>query len=188
MNISNIFFFICVLWVVSEILLLIFRRSKENNSNKDSGSLKTLNFMIYISITAGVYISFTHFGHIYNYHYFLFLAGLVLIILGLIVRWTAIITLRRYFTVNVAIQTDHKIIQSGLYKYIRHPSYSGMLLSFLGLGISLSNWVSLCIILFPIIFAVTKRIQIEEQALRESFGKEYPDYSNSTRKLIPWLY
>lgn len=184
----NLFLIVCAVWVLSEILLLILRRSKKDSQDKDLGSFMILNLTIYASIAIGVFISITRFGYINNYTAPLNLIGSAFIILGLIVRWTAIITLGRFFTVKVSIQTDHRIIQSGLYKYIRHPSYTGMLISFFGLGIGLDNWVSICIILFPILFALFNRIRIEEQALQGSFGNDYVAYCAQTWRLIPWVY
>ena len=185
---SNIFWIVCILWVASEILLLILRRSDKKSQDKDLGSVKRLNFVIYISIAAGIYISLTKFGNIDFNHHTILLSGFILIVLGLVVRWIAILTLRKYFTVNVAIQKDHVIIQKGFYKYIRHPSYLGMLLSFLGLGLSLGNFISIVVIIIPITFVLINRIQIEEQALRDVFGNDYQKYCGETWRLIPGIY
>jgi protein-S-isoprenylcysteine O-methyltransferase Ste14 len=109
-------------------------------------------------------------------------------LLGLIIRWTAILTLRKYFTVDVSILEDHKIVKKGIYKYIRHPSYAGSLVSFLGLGLAFSNWLSSVVIIVPILTAFIYRIQVEEKALIQAFGEEYLDYSNTTKRLIPKIY
>ncbi|MFZ0452662.1 MAG: isoprenylcysteine carboxylmethyltransferase family protein [Ignavibacteriaceae bacterium] len=188
MGLGDIFLIVCFCWVASETLLLVLRRSKTGSQDKDSGFLKWLNIVIYTSVFGGVFIAYTRYGHIENYPYFLRIAGLVFILLGLAIRWISILTLHRFFTVDVSIQADHKIIQSGIYKYLRHPSYTGMLLSFFGLGISLNNWISFCVILFPILYILLKRIKIEEQVLNSSFGNDYLIYSNNTWRLIPWIY
>ena len=114
--------------------------------------------------------------------------GFVLIVYGLVIRWLAILTLRRYFTVNVAIHVDQIIVKTGFYKYIRHPSYLGMMLSFIGLGLCLSNLISILVILIPITFVVVNRLKIEEQALHDAFGNDYLEYCKGTWKLIPWVY
>ena len=187
-GLGDLFLIVCICWVVSEALLLVLRRSKTGSQDKDSGFLKWLNIVIYTSVFGGVFIAYTRYGHIKNYPDFLYLSGLIFILSGLVIRWTAILTLRRFFTVDVAIQEDHKIIQLGIYKYLRHPSYTGMLLSFFGLGISLNDWISFCVILFPILYVLLKRIKIEEEVLSDTFGNEYVIYSNNTWRLIPWLY
>ena len=64
-------------------------------------------------------------------------------VVGIAIRWYAIVYLGRFFTVNVAIAADHRLIDSGPYRFVRHPSYIGALMAFLGLGLTLGNWVSL---------------------------------------------
>jgi len=91
-------------------------------------------------------------------------------------------------TVNVTIGEDHQLIQQGLYRYIRHPSYSGSLLSFFGLGMALGSWLSFLIIFFPILCSFLYRISVEEEALSNSFGSRYEDYRRKTRRLIPLVY
>ena len=114
--------------------------------------------------------------------------GMVLIVAGLAVRWVAILTLRKYFTVDVAISSDHKVVMTGLYRYVRHPAYLGSLLSFLGLAISFSNWLSAVVIFFPITGAFIYRIKVEEEALEAFFGDAYRQYCSSTRRLIPGVF
>jgi protein-S-isoprenylcysteine O-methyltransferase Ste14 len=75
-----------------------------------------------------------------------------------------------------------------LYKHLRHPSYAGCLLGDLGLGLALSNWLSVVIIFAPILAATLYRIRVEEQALLESFGDEYFEYAQGTKRLIPKVY
>jgi protein-S-isoprenylcysteine O-methyltransferase Ste14 len=96
--------------------------------------------------------------------------------------------LGRFFTVNVTIRIDHQLIQSGFYKYLRHPSYTGALLSFLGLGLSLNNWFSLVIVFLPTLFAFIHRMNIEENVLAEQFGKQYQDYISKTKRILPFVY
>ncbi len=100
----------------------------------------------------------------------------------------AICTLKKYFTVDVAIFEDHKIVKKGLYKFIRHPAYAGSLISFFGLGWALGNWVSFIIIFFPVLFAFIRRINVEEEVLVSSIGEEYTEYMRKTKRLIPKIY
>jgi protein-S-isoprenylcysteine O-methyltransferase Ste14 len=106
----------------------------------------------------------------------------------LVMRWLAILSLGRLFTVDVAIMQNHHVVRRGIYKWIRHPSYSGALLSFLGLGTAFSNYFSIAVIFVPICAAFLYRIQVEERALLAAFGDEYREYCATTRRLIPWLY
>jgi protein-S-isoprenylcysteine O-methyltransferase len=182
------FIAVCVLWVTSEILLQITRRASADSHIRDRSSLRLLNRVIYTAIPLGILAAFTNIGVLRFHRETLRLAGLLLIMAGLGVRWTAILTLRRYFTVNVAIQPGHVIVRKGLYRWIRHPSYLGLLLAFLGLGVSMANAVTLVVILLPATAALIRRIRIEELALLEAFGVEYQAYCIGTWRLIPGVY
>jgi protein-S-isoprenylcysteine O-methyltransferase len=114
--------------------------------------------------------------------------GAILFALGLTIRWYSIIHLGRFFTVDVAIATDHRLIDTGPYRYIRHPSYSGALMAFLGLALCLGNWVSLAVIVIPIFWVFVRRMRVEEEALLGAFPTQYRDYMARTKRLIPAIY
>jgi protein-S-isoprenylcysteine O-methyltransferase Ste14 len=104
------------------------------------------------------------------------------------IRLIAIKTLNTHFTYAVKILDNHQLITSGIYKYIRHPSYSGQLLIILGSGIAFSNYVSIVIIFIPFFLAVLYRISIEETVLMNYFTDAYLEYRKKTKLLIPWVY
>jgi protein-S-isoprenylcysteine O-methyltransferase Ste14 len=114
--------------------------------------------------------------------------GLFLIVSEMIFRFISILSLGRFFTVDVTIRNNHKIKKDGIYRLIRHPSYTGSILSFIGFGISLNNWISLLIICLPVIIAMLNRIKIEEKLLVDQFGIEYTNYMKKTFRLVPWIY
>ena len=107
---------------------------------------------------------------------------------GLAIRWTAIITLGRSFSVNVAILPTQTLHKTGLYRLVRHPSYTGMLVCFIAIGIGVRNWGSLAIMLIFPSAALLYRIRVEEMALRDAFGAEYAAYSRATKRLVPGIY
>jgi protein-S-isoprenylcysteine O-methyltransferase len=188
MNLGTLFLVVSAVWVVSEIALVLFRRSGAGSTSHDSGSIVRLNAVIYSSVAIAISVGLFGIGMIPGTRLILASIGLALILLGLGLRWTAILTLRRFFTVNVAIQPGHRIVKKGLYGFIRHPSYLGSIVSFIGLGLALSNWIALALLIVPIILAFIRRIGVEEQALAQEFGSEYNDYCRTTWCLIPWLY
>src|SRR5215213_10014140 len=115
-------------------------------------------------------------------------AGLALLVAGVAVRWRAIHTLGKFFTLTVLIREDHRLLRTGIYRHVRHPSYAGALAAHLGLGLSFSNWYSLAFSLLPYAAAAGYRIRVEERALREAFGAEYEAYARETKRLIPKVF
>jgi protein-S-isoprenylcysteine O-methyltransferase Ste14 len=188
MNYRVLFFAICMVWGLSELLLVVFRRSTATSQKRDSGSVVWLNLIIYGSIALGVGAALTGVGRIAMLGNLLPWVGLCLIVAGLVVRWLSIARLWRYFTVDVAISPDHRLLTSGIYGIIRHPSYLGSIVSFLGLGVALSSWIALLLIAVPVTGSFLGRIVIEEKALREAFGEEYLEYCERTKRLVPFLY
>jgi protein-S-isoprenylcysteine O-methyltransferase len=116
------------------------------------------------------------------------LGGFWLLVMGLAISWTAIRTLGQLFTGVVMIQRDHRLIRTGPYRYVRHPSYAGLLIAHLGLGLAFVSSVSLVLSTIPFLVAATYRIHVEEQALAETFGEEFIAFSQETWRLIPWVY
>jgi protein-S-isoprenylcysteine O-methyltransferase Ste14 len=106
---------------------------------------------------------------------------------GLVLRWCSIICLGRFFTTNVAIATDHRLIDTGPYRFIRHPSYAGSLLALLGFTLCIPNWASWLLILVPCYAVTFWRIHVEEQALLGGLGEPYRTYMQRTKRLIPWI-
>jgi protein-S-isoprenylcysteine O-methyltransferase Ste14 len=143
--------------------------------------------VIVISVLLGIFAGLQTYGRS-AFHIYFYWTGIVLIVSGLTIRWIAIFRLKKQFTVDVAIGKESKIVKEGIYKYIRHPSYTGSLLSFLGLGTAFANYFSMAVIFIPILLAFLYRIKIEETALMEAFGEEYRQYSARAKKLIPGIY
>jgi protein-S-isoprenylcysteine O-methyltransferase Ste14 len=180
---------VVVLFPVSEIVLARIKRTNPQSSQlEDRGSLRLFWLAIAIGVilaiiaprwlpSANVSGSFRLVGSL----------ALSLMVAGLTLRWVAIFTLGRFFTVNVAIQPGHVVVESGPYRFVRHPSYSGLLLAFVGLAIFFGNWLSIVGLLVPITLAVLNRVAKEEQALRASLGSPYAAYCARTKRFIPYL-
>jgi len=185
----SLFLAVCAVWVGSEILLSFSRRSRSPDSKtQDRFSLVYLWSAIILSVTAGNILGWRGIGCVRVFDPWISWLGLLFILLGLVLRWTAILTLKRFFTVDVSVARDHQLVNHGIYRHVRHPSYSGGLLSFLGLGLAYSSWVSALVIVIPITLAFLYRIRVEEKALRSALGESYVRYSLTTKRLIPLIY
>ena len=115
-------------------------------------------------------------------------AGEVLAVAGIALRMWAILTLDRFFTFVVGIAADHRVVQHGPYRLLRHPGYAGALLTLLGVGLALSNWLSLLLIVAVPVLALGIRITVEEATLAGALGAEYLSYADRTARLIPGLW
>ena len=118
----------------------------------------------------------------------LFPLGFAVFVVGALVRWYSIFYLGRFFTVDVAVTEGHRVVDSGPYRLVRHPSYLGILLEFLGVGICMTNAVSLVTAIVPPLLAFMHRIRIEETVLSDSLGESYRQYIKRTKRMVPFLY
>ena len=104
------------------------------------------------------------------------------------VRVSAIYTLGRAFTANVTIHATQKLNRSGLFRYLRHPSYTGSLVGYVGVGLALGNWAALLVPALCMAAAYAYRIPVEERALVKGLGPPYEEYRKRTWRLIPFVY
>jgi protein-S-isoprenylcysteine O-methyltransferase Ste14 len=173
-------------------LFEIFMSKRHQGKRKisKSGDKRSIWFIV-ISISAGYWLSFiiasTKIGRIYHWNTF-FVIGSVLALIGLLIRITSILTLKQQFTYTVTKIEDHELIETGLYKIIRHPGYLGQLVIFLGISVSLSNWLSVLLMIIPVFLGFLNRINIEEKFMIEQMGQKYLDYQARTKRLIPMIY
>ncbi len=178
-----------LIYLTSEILLTVTRRSRSQTGTKqDRSTLGVLWLVILLSIAAGLWVTFHWPGARVAHESAVADAGVGLFVAGLLLRWWAIITLGRFFTVDVTIEKDHEVVERGPFRLVRHPSYSGVLLAFIGFALTLGNWAALLIVLLPIFVAFTYRMKVEEEALAAALGSRYTDYMRRTKRLVPFVY
>jgi protein-S-isoprenylcysteine O-methyltransferase len=175
-------------YVVSEFGLSAFKRASGESRAADQGSLAMIWLVVGFSMFSAFSLRYAlpQFG--FRFPALAASIGTAVFAVGLAIRWYAIIYLGRFFTVNVAIAQDHKLIEGGPYRHVRHPSYSGGLLAFLGLGLCIGNWVSLVVVAVPILAVFLWRIHVEEAALLAGLGNQYRSYMDRTKRLIPGIY
>ncbi len=114
--------------------------------------------------------------------------GVALVLTGAALRGWAIVTLGRHFRRVVTIEPDQRLIRRGPYRVLRHPSYTGLLLAWGGLGLALGSWVGAAVATVGMLIGLLPRIRVEERALRSNFGSEYEEYEHATWRLVPHVW
>ncbi|MBI3511167.1 MAG: isoprenylcysteine carboxylmethyltransferase family protein [Bacteroidetes bacterium] len=177
-----------LLFVGTELLLMFLKKSKssEVKFEKDKSSMTLLWIVIVISIVGGN-IAARNFQY-QNYLVNIIYAGMGILLFGMIFRLIAIYHLGKEFTVDVVIGKNHVLHDTGMYKYLRHPSYLGLLLEFGGMSMLFNSWVAIPVIVIPILIGLMYRMKIEEEALCESLGDPYRNYMKRTKRIIPGIY
>ena len=176
-------------YFISEVLLTVTRRSRSRTGTKqDRSMLGVIWIVIMVSIAAGVYVAARWPAAALPSGQSFAVVGVILFVAGLILRWWAIITLGRFFTVDVVIEKDHELVERGPFRLVRHPSYTGVLLAFVGFALTLRNWAALLVVLVPIFAAFIRRMNVEEEALSRALGSRYADYMRRTKRLVPFVY
>ncbi|WP_052037926.1 methyltransferase family protein [Clostridium drakei] len=187
---KNAFQVIFLFFIISEMLMWIFikwnnKRNAGNKKNNDRGSYSfiVIGFCSIIFLNPICRKIFSN-----TIPILLFWVGSIFMITGVFLRAYSIYTLRKFFTLSVQVNSKQKIIQTGPYKYLRHPAYSGSILSLLGTALCFRSLVGIIASLLVIIMVYGYRIIIEEKTLEDSFGMIYKEYEKSTKRIIPFIW
>lgn len=148
----------------------------------DRGSRKVAGGSVYLSIILSFLIRWFDWDAVPTAGQY---SGLVLMAVGMVIRGWAIWELGRQFSFHVAIQPDHQLITRGPYRWFRHPSYTGTLVTLIGLPLALGTWIAAVVAAVLFLLGHSYRIRVEEAALAEAFGPAYDDYRARTWRLFP---
>lgn len=182
-----VFAAISLTWCLSE--LWIGLRHRASDRSRDSGTLARLVLVIGGGVGVALLVSAWSPGRVPAEWRETFLwTGCALMLAGMLFRWWAVRVLARHFTVDVAIAPDHQLIRRGPYRWLRHPSYTGLLLTYLGFLFALGSWLAPLVVAIPLWRALRSRIRVEEAALSTAFPHAYADYARSTRRLLPGIW
>ena len=177
-------------WIAFEVWLVARERGKAKNNSQDQGSRNSIIVWWSIGIVVGIFAVPNLLAQfiIRSNAKMLFLLGIVLIWAGILFRFWAVQKLGMFFRSKVEIQEEHRLVTSGPYRYLRNPSYTGTLITLLGFGIAVGNWLSLFVLLAAGFISFVRRIAIEDRALAERFGEAYEEYKKRTWALVPLIW
>ncbi|MEW5821315.1 MAG: isoprenylcysteine carboxylmethyltransferase family protein [Cyanobacteriota bacterium] len=163
---------------------IVVDKSNSRDNNTEIQIIWSVYIILLLTICEATYLRFPE-----SVYWNIFTTvSLIAIILGLVLRSWAIYTLGKFFTMNLSIQNNHRIICTGPYKYLRHPSYLGAFFVYIGIPIFLHSWFSLLVAAVILPMAWFRRIHYEEKMLIEEFGEEYLSYCKSVKRIIPGLW
>jgi len=172
----------------SELLLLLKKRAGGAAESRDRGTLAGVWLAAIASIGGSILVASTVSAGRYAVTGWVARLALALFLGGLALRWWSILTLGRFFTVDVALHADHQLVRRGPYRALRHPSYTGALAAFVGVGLVYGSVPGLLVLCVPITLALLWRIRVEERALAERFGAAWERHCERTWRLVPFLW
>lgn len=188
---ATIFWCTYGLWAVLETIGLLFTtgRSRRGRKSSDKGSSGVLVLLTWLAIGLDFALSFQLPQAAVRWERTsVFFIGIAFILGGTAFRFYAMSVLGRFFTYYVALNDNQTVVEVGPYHYIRHPSYTGALIVFVGLGLALGNWAGLIALLVCVSIAYAYRISVEESVLAATLGEPYQGYMRRTRRLVPFLF
>jgi len=189
MSLEFLFNVLTKVWLVGEVLILLFTTTRKSSGKiQDRGTQIIIWAVIIASFSIDGWMRHLFPPNMPGSFTWLRPAAIAILILGLVIRAVALFTLGKAFSANVAMRSGQKLNRSGLYRFVRHPSYLGLELIFLACALHTRAWACFAVVLIPPTLALLYRIHVEETALRLAFGADYDDYSRSTKRLIPGIY
>jgi protein-S-isoprenylcysteine O-methyltransferase Ste14 len=186
---APIFWSAFLLWVILELVASRTKRSGDRSHARDRGSYGLIVALLFIGLTSDFTLTAClPQAEIAWRQPLVFFSGITLMLTGVAFRWWAIATLGKFFTFDVAVQSSQTVVETGPYRYLRHPSYTGALMTLVGIGLALGNWAGMLALLACMAIAYSYRISVEERALVAALGEPYKQYMRRTRRIIPFVF
>jgi len=187
-NAELLFLIILILWILSEIVgtAIIPRIRRGGAVIEKSNRVSNLLVLMTIIFSIGLanYFATKNIAMLPSWSFY---PGIILMISGIILRQWSMALLGKFFSGTIGTQKGQVVVKKGPYKYIRHPSYTGALLIFIGLGLAFQSWGAVFILILLFSVAYGYRMHVEEKTLISELGEEYIEYKKSTKKLIPYI-
>jgi len=185
---ASIFFVVYALWLFSELVIGgIIPRSRRRGAPiryEDKSSRPLIALSTFLSLTISFLFASSGIAVLPSWAFYL---GIGLMIAGILLRQWSIAVLGRYFSRTVGVQEGQAVVDRGPYRLVRHPAYTGSLLTIVGLGLVLQSWGAVLVLIAFFGVAFGYRIHVEEGVLTSKLGDEYVAYAKRTKRLIPYV-
>lgn len=176
-------------WAAFEVVLRVVELARRQGSTaSDRGTRALVAASLGGAIVCGLWLSaVTDAGSVWRAPAAADGVAVVVMVAGLVVRIWAVLTLGRSFRTTVEVHPEQDVVDTGPYRLVRHPSYTGLLLVVLGFEIGTRTWPAILLTVLPLA-AVVRRIAVEEAFLLAALGPSYADYRDRTRRLVPGVW
>jgi protein-S-isoprenylcysteine O-methyltransferase Ste14 len=185
---AAIFYVVYALWLFSELVIGgIIPRSRRRGAPiiyEDKSSRSLIALSTFLSLTIAFLFALSGIASLPTGAFYL---GIGLMIAGILLRQWSIAVLGRYFSRTVGVQEGQVVVDRGPYRLVRHPAYSGSLLTIVGLGFVLQSWGAVLVLIAFFGVAFGYRIHVEEEVLTSELGDEYISYVKKAKRLIPYV-
>jgi protein-S-isoprenylcysteine O-methyltransferase Ste14 len=183
------FYAVLIVFFLLEQRIRFKSRINPSGERRDHGSHPLLILFVGVGIGAGfVLASSVPSAAIPDARWALFVLGLILMCTGIAIRQWAIVTLGNFFTVDVRVHPGQTVIEGGPYRWVRHPAYTGLILTIIGIGLALGNWLALLVLAIVPTIGLVARIHFEERALLNELGEPYRRFAATRARLFPGLW
>jgi protein-S-isoprenylcysteine O-methyltransferase Ste14 len=169
-------------------LWIAVRTAGSRAPRRDRGSKAVISIGIFVGVFSAAQLASRWEGGTIPWPWLPYAVGALAVAAGMVVRIWAVRTLGRWFTTVVRVADDQEVVSDGPFRWVRHPSYLGLLLILAGLGLMLTDWVSFLLAVLVPLAALVWRIQVEERALRDGLGTRYDDYAAGRKRLLPGVW
>jgi protein-S-isoprenylcysteine O-methyltransferase Ste14 len=177
------------IWVLLELRVRLRSRLNRHGARLERGSLLVVLAAIYAGLGGGFEAAAkVHTAAIADGRWLIFVLGMVLICAGIVIRQWAVALLGELFTIDVRVHPGQTVVERGPYRWVRHPSYTGLIMTFVGIGFALGNWAALIVLAVLPTAGLVVRIRFEERALLAALGDPYRRFAASRPHLFPGLW
>jgi protein-S-isoprenylcysteine O-methyltransferase len=188
LNLLNVFF---VVWLLSESWIRSSRPAHTGDVSRSSAAANRASMIatVVVGLFGAFLLDFNQVGPlIAGRTWTMFVVGIALGLVGIALRLWSVRTLGQFFQLELVVQAEHRVVRSGPYRILRHPSYAGAILTFAGTGLALGRWSGFVWVTAVAVAAFVHRITVEERLLVDGLGEVYASYRGGTWRLVPGLW
>ena len=183
-----LFFTMIALWVLVDMYVAFFKRAKQQKQILEKKSKYVIVGGIIVGMSFGPLFSLSFRDGFLESFNFIRWIGLLILAAGIIIRVIAIYQLGGQFSDHIIANQKEDVYKKGLYAFIRHPSYFGEMMIFIGVGLVYHHLLSSLVASVVPTLSFMYRIHHEEKVLIQVYQDVYKDYMKQTKKIIPFIY